>query len=735
MIMNDSRRSRTQTYRVALALTLVMLLSSCGGTASAPAAETTQPAAATAAASGPAATEPAATTMPEAAATEPAATTAPEAAATEPAATTAPEAATEPAEAAATEPAATTATGSAPAAALPESVPARNEAPTLAEQVKAGTLPPLAERVPAEPLTIPVLERIGEYGGDWSSGILGGSDAAWVGRTVLYDGLVRWNPEWTEVIPNIAKSWEVSADGTTYTFELREGMKWSDGESFTSADILFWAEDIAGNEELSPSGQPGWMKVNGEPAEITAPDEYTVVFKFGGPNGLFLQHLATTNGLGLVDAQAKYAKQFHPKYNPEAPALAEQAKLPGWVELFQNKVTSGPGGVNARVQNTELPTLAAWRLTNPINAGQNLVYERNPYYWKVDPEGNQLPYLDRVVYPLVEDVEVLTLKALNGEVDMMDRHIGTVPNKAVFMDQQEQGDYRFFETISAGMNTTSIAFNLTHKDPVKREIFNNRLFRQALSVAINRQEIIDLVFVGQGQPSQVAPRPESEFYNEEMATQYTEFDPEQAAQWLDEAGYTAGPDGKRLGPDGKPIVLSVEVPTGFGDRVDVMELVVGYWEDIGIDAQVVVQERALFYTRKAANDHDVGVFEGNPTVMLDPRWFFPYSEESIYGIAWQAWFNNPQDELAEEPPAETKRQMELYEQLTSTPDPEEQAELFKQIIQIAQEQFYSIGVSTLPNGYGIVKNNFHNVPGSMPNAFVYNNPGPTRPEQYFKSGQ
>ena len=119
--------------------------------------------------------------------------------------------------------------------------------------------------------------------------------------------------------------------------------------------------------------------------------------------------------------------------------------------------------------------------------------------------------------------------------------------------------------------------------------------------------------------------------------------------------------------------------------------------------------------------------------MLDPRWFFPYSNESIYGIGWQHWFNNPEDQRAVEPPAETKRQMDLYQQLKATPDPKAQADLFKQIIQIAQEQFYSVGISTLPDGYGIVKNDFHNVPDSMPNAFLYNNPGPTRPEQYFKS--
>ncbi|HSH80336.1 MAG TPA: ABC transporter substrate-binding protein, partial [Herpetosiphonaceae bacterium] len=621
----------------------------------------------------------------------------------------------------------------APAAQVPATVPAKNEAPMLAEQVQAGTLPPLAERVPKEPMAVPVVEKVGQYGGEWTSGILGGSDNAWLLRTAFYDNLVRWDTQWKDVIPDVAASWEVSDDGTTYTFKLREGMKWSDGKPFTSADILFYVQDIYGNEELSPGGQPGWLRAGGEQAEVTAPDPTTIVFKFPVPYGLFLQRLATPDARPLVDAQAEYAKQFHIKYNPQANDLAKQSNFPTWVELFQNKVTSGPGGVNARNQNVDLPTISAWRVTNAINQGNRMVLERNPYYWKVDPEGNQLPYIDRMVYPLIENREVLTLNALNGQVDMMDRHISTLANKAVFTDNQEQGNYRFFETVPDAMNTTVIALNLTHKDETKREIFNNKLFRQALSVAINRQEIIDLVYIAQGKPFQAAPRPESEFYDEEMATQFTEFDPEQAKQFLREAGLKEA-GGKWQTAAGQPFAFSIEVATGVADVTDVMELVVGYWQAIGLEVNLVTEERALFYTRKENNEHDANVWggDGGLAVVLEPRWYFPYSGESNFAMAWQYWFNNPQDERGQEPPAEVKKQMDLYNQLKAEPDPAKQSELMKQILQITKEQFYVIGVTLPPNGYGIVKNDFHNVPATMFNAYLWPHPGPTNPQQYYK---
>ncbi|MCB0120928.1 MAG: hypothetical protein KDE58_01730, partial [Caldilineaceae bacterium] len=337
-------------------------------------------------------------------------------------------------------------------------------------------------------------------------------------------------------------------------------------------------------------------------------------------------------------------------------------------------------------QNGDLPTIFPWILTTPYGAGTQVVAERNPYFWKVDSDGRQLPYIDRLVYDVGEDAEVLVLKALNGEIDMQDRHIASLSNKAVFVDNMEAGGYHFFDTIPSGMNNIAIALNLTHKDPMKREMYQNKDFRIALSHAINRQEIIDVVYVGQGEPYQLAPRPTSPFYNEQLAKQYTEYDPDLANEILDGIYPEKNADGIRLGPDGNPVTLIVDVTSNQQDRVDALGLIQGYWNAVGIDMQINSMDRSLLYTRKDSNEHDVSVWggDGGLDVVLEPRWYFPYSGESLYAEAWQSWFNNPTGEGAltppEEPPAGPKQQMELYREIQGTGDAAQQEELMKQIL-------------------------------------------------------
>jgi peptide/nickel transport system substrate-binding protein len=544
---------------------------------------------------------------------------------------------------------------------------------------------------------------------------------------------VRWTPDWSAVEPDMAESWDISPDGVTYTFHLREGMKWSDGKPFTSKDILFYMEDIYGNEELNPAGQQAHFKIGGKPAEVSAPDDNTIVFKFAGPNGLFLQRVATPDLLGVFNTQAEYAKQFHPKYNDKADEEAKAAQFPSWVEQFQAKVTFGPGGVNARISNIDLPTINGWVYKNAVGDGERVVTERNPYYWKVDPEGNQLPYIDRVIFEVVQDRDGLLLKALNGEIEMMDRNFNTLANKPVVVENAEKGGYRVYPETQSSSNTNAISLNLTHKNPVLNKVFNDKQFRIALSHAINRQEIIDTVYLGQGEAAQVAPLAGTEFYDEEMTKQYTEYDPEKAKQILTDAGYKLGADGLWADAEGNPIKFVIESATGVGDRADAMELVVQYWKAIGVGVELSVIERTLFYTRKEANDHDANVWgaDGGIGAVLEPRFIFPNGGESNYGEGWQYWYNNPKDERAIEPPEAPKKQMELYDQLKAEPDAAKQTELFKQIVQIAKEQFYTIGVSTQPDLYGIVKNNFHNVPESMVSAYLYPTPAPSNPVQFF----
>jgi peptide/nickel transport system substrate-binding protein len=619
----------------------------------------------------------------------------------------------------------------APAIDLPSTF---NEAPALAERVAAGSLPPVAERLPAEPMVVEVIDEIGEYGGEWRMGMVGSDDHVLILKTALYDGLVRWNRDWTGVVPNLAKSWEVNADGSQYTFFLREGVKWSDGAPFTSVDIMFWVEHVLPNEELTPS-YPDWLMVGDEQAQISAPNDYTIVFAWSQPNGLFLQNIAHPRGLEITHYQAEYAKQWHIDFNPEVTSLAEAENLPSWVDLWEVRVEFATGGTNALNQNPELPTLMPWIFTNALGDSEIVRLERNPYYWKVDAEGNQLPYIDTLAYELVTDREVLRLKAVAGEWTFQDRRIGGIEERAVFIENQERGNFGFIDVIPSNMNSVIIAPNLVHKDPVKREIYNNKLFRQALSVAINRQELIDTLSFGLGRPFQAAPRPESEFYDEEMATQFTAYDPEQANAWLDEAGYTRGPDGFRVGPDGNPIIIAIETSQGGDDTLDTAELVMGYWEEIGIQSNFTPSERSLLLERVDSNEHDLVLWAGEgglgADVILEARWYLPFNRWSFFAMPWHFWRNEPGNALAEEPPDEVKRQIELYDQIKMTADPEEQKALMRQVLQIAKEQFYVIGTTLPSEGYGLVNNNFRNVPDTLFSSFTWPQPGPAAPEQFF----
>jgi len=561
------------------------------------------------------------------------------------------------------------------------------EAPMLAERVSAGELPPVAERLPQNPLVVEPLERVGEYGGTWRAVLTGSGDQSWLVRTVGYENLVRWNPEWTEVIPNVAESFEVSEDGTQFTFRLREGMKWSDGAPFTADDILFWYEDIALNEELSPSA-PSLLQNGDDVGVVEKVDDTTVRISFETPNGLFLRRLATPDGDELTRFPRHYLERFHPAYNEDGlDALMQEYGVQNWVDLFEQ--VAGVDNSDIMWQNTDLPTLHAWVLKTPYDGTTTRVdFERNPYYFKVDPEGNQLPYIDHVRFEVVQEREVTLLKAIGGEIDFQWRRIGNLEQRPVLVDNAEEAGYHLHERVPASMNTGVFFLNLTHKNPVKRELYQNKDFRVGLSHAINRQEIIDVLFVSQGEPWQAAPRPESEYYDEAFAKQYTEFDVALANEHLDRAGLTERDgEGFRLGPDGERVTILAEVSEDTS-YVDVLGLMQRHFEEVGVELQIRALERSLYETRLQSNDLDASMWSGDGGlgIELDPRWYFPYNYESGFAVAWAYWYTK--DPRGEEPNSEAaKRQMELFDQLKATADEAEQEALMREILEIAEEEF------------------------------------------------
>jgi peptide/nickel transport system substrate-binding protein len=612
----------------------------------------------------------------------------------------------------------------------PEAALAYQEAPSLAELVAAGSLPPVNERLPQNPLVVEPVERVGTYGGNLRSALLGGANTGMLGRIVGYEHLARWAPDWSEVVPSVASAYEVSADSRSYTISLRPGMKWSDGAPFTADDIVFYVNDVYRNELIGGVGT--------NPYSVEKIDDYTFTITMEQPDGLFLQNLCYT-GSQWTQHPKHYLSQFHIDYNTtNLDELIAQNGADDWSHLFRLK-----GGViagtpyNAMWWNPELPRLHAWKMVQPYADGGRVTFERNPFYYMVDTAGNQLPYIDGMTFDVLEDAEVLLLKTLAGEVDMIQRSICTLANKPVIVDGSESGGYNLFEAVPSIMNTNVYQLNLTHKNEVVRTIFNNKDFRIGLSHAINRQEVLDTVYVSQGEPWQSAPRPESPLYDEQMAKQFTEFDLALANEHLDKVLPDKDGDGWRLKPDGGRMTFVLEVATGgeFPEMVDAANLVVNHWRAAGLDAILTPEDGSLMNSRISANDHDAAVWPGGSGMqdaLLNPYMYMPYAY-SFWSKAWYYWWRQPTGAGAEpqEPPASIQQQFALYDELTQTADSVEHERLLKEILAIARDEYFVIGLGLPVAVYGVRKNNLKNIPDSMPEAAVYPTPGPTNTAQYF----
>ncbi len=600
-----------------------------------------------------------------------------------------------------------------------------HEAPMLRVKVAAGELPPVEERLPEEPLVIMPVEEIGQYGGTWHRAWKGPSDGAAVTR-ICYDQILRWDRTGRKVLPNIARAWKFSDEGRTLTLYLRKGMKWSDGVPFTANDIIFWYKDIILNDELTPA-KPSWMIVGEKLGKVEKVDDYTVRLSFVQPYGILLQMLAYN---GYIFAPKHYLKDFHPSYTP-MDKLEEMTKKAGfqfWYQLFGIK--------NDYVQNPDRPTVRAWKPITPATA-THYIMQRNPYYWKIDPEGNQLPYIDRIDYALAEEPEIINFKAMSGEIDCQFRHL-ILTNYPIFMSSREKGNYRVLLWKPALGADAVLTPNLNCKDPVLHDIINDRRFRIALSVAINRDEINELCYLGLGEPRAATVVPECPAYEEKYAELYAEYDPKKADSLLDEMGLRWDKDHKyRLRPDGKVLSLTIEVVPGiFGPWVDVAQLVKEYWEKIGIKTAVKTEERSLFYQRVQAGDFDVAVWSMDWVLhpLVNPVRLIPYYPGgSRFAPLCAQWYQT-KGKGGVKPWGDLMKVIELYEKARLTMDEEERIRLTREIVRIHAENCWSIGtVGRTPStmGLGVVKNNFRNVPEVAVSDCVLSSPGNTDPPQYF----
>ncbi|HTY22206.1 MAG TPA: ABC transporter substrate-binding protein [Desulfomonilaceae bacterium] len=600
-----------------------------------------------------------------------------------------------------------------------------NEAPMITPLVKANELPPVDERLPKSPPVVYPIEKSGAYGGTWRRAYIGLSDLVG-GRRILYDPLVRWSQDF-EIVPNLAEKWEIDETGRIFTFYLVKGVRWSDGAPFTADDIIFYFEDILSNRDLTPS-LPRWVSPDGIPPKVTKIDDYAIRIEFAKPYSLFLQRLACPEGMELVTKPKHYLKKFHKRYAEpeELQALMKEKKASSWLKLFEDAA----GLRHALFVNTDLPSVCAWITKVPAPATR-LVMQRNPFYWKVDPNGNQLPYIDSIVHELLAEPQTILLKAIAGEIDMQGRLLGGMQNSILLVADKSKGKYKLVPKMSTASVGLLLAPNLNHKNPEMRKILSDHRFRKALSHAINRNEINKIVYRGQGVPRQAAPLKESPFYSESYEKAYLEYAPEKARALLDEMGVKVGSRGKRIGPDGKPIRLVLDV-TVVQDWIDAAEIIATSLDKIGIDTEVKTETRALFRLRVQSAAHDIALWpgDGGMECLLEPRWYFPYSTESLNAPLYGLWYQT-RGKQGEEPPAELRELMEVYDTILTTTSQDKMKELFEKIITANEKNLWVIGLVSEPPDYYVATINFHNLPKKDFQSWIYPNPGPVHPEQFF----
>ncbi len=603
-----------------------------------------------------------------------------------------------------------------------------SEAPALKIKVAIGELPPVEERLPEEPMVIAPKEEIGKYGGSIRTWALDPTVLGWDEVTLRAQALLNLTPDKTTVIPNIAKGWDLSEDYKTLTVFLRKGMKWSDGELFTASDVMFWYEDIFLNDELTPVKPSMWVS-GGEPVRAEKIDDYTVRFQFAEAYPVILQHLTAIWGANPF-APEHYLKEYHIKYNPKANEIAKERGYEAWYQLFK---FHAPENFQARL-DPDRPVILPWMLEKSDATG-NRYFVRNPYYWKIDTAGNQLPYVDRLVRSLVGSMEVRDMMYAAGEIDWGAANM-PMAQYPFFKKNEEKAKYHVLEWRAGWGSDIAIQFNLTYpKDPVLVDIFKDIRFRQAMSLAINRDDINNTFYFGKGVPRQATLTSNCSFYEDWMGKYYAEHDPEKANQLLDEMGLKWDKEHEhRLRPDGERLTLIMELAMGHGyDRERSYLLIRDYWKEVGVELVIKTIARALYFERGGANQLQMGAWglPGEESGAWMNPWsnFAPYWGDRYVGIPWKEWWDTD-GKSGEEPPEDVKRLFELAEKWPTTlPGTEEYERIGKELVTINLNNLFVIGaVGWLPWPV-VCKDALKNTPGHDTSGPVFYH----IPEQWFWS--
>jgi peptide/nickel transport system substrate-binding protein len=548
---------------------------------------------------------------------------------------------------------------------------------------------PAAAGPPAEPWVVDfdaTGKTIGKPGGELHT-LVGRAKDTRLMVVYGYARLVGYDQQ-LQLVPDILKEVEVE-DGRRFTLHLRRGHLWSDGAPFTSEDFRYWWEDVANNPALSPTGPSPDLYVDGELATVEFPDELTVRYSWSKPNPFFLPALAMATPM-FIYMPAHYLKQFHERYaDPDQlAALVQETQARDWAQLH------GRHDDMYKFENPDLPTLQPWRVTTAPPA-ERFVFERNPNFHRVDPSGQQLPYIDRVVLDVVDN-KLVPIKTGAGETDLQSRGL-FFKHYTFLKESEERSNLRTYLWQTARGAHLALYPNLNAHDKAWRELFRDVRFRRALSLAVDREEINQILYFGLGFGGNNTVLPQSPLYEPQYREQWAAFDLAQANALLDEIGLTGRSDaGLRLLPDGRPLELIVETAGEDTEQADVLELVAESFLQLGLKIHTKPLQREVFRNRIFSGETLMSIWygleNGIPSADMSPGEFVPSSQQQLQWPMWGQYHETKGQ--AGEPPdlPEAARLLELFGAWRTAASTEERRGIWQEILAINAEQVYSIGL-------------------------------------------
>ena len=559
----------------------------------------------------------------------------------------------------------------------------------LDEQLRARSLPPLSERLPKRPriVGLKAMGRTpGRYGGTVRTIIGSGKDVRLMtiygyARLVGYDEHLVFQPDILEAFQ--------SENDTVFTFTIRDGHKWSDGSPLTTDDFRYWWEDVLLNKDLTPGGGSLDLRVDGNLPRFEVLDALTVRYSWERPNPNFLPSLAGPQPLIIVGPSA-YLKQFHKKHQDEfrLAALMKENRVKKWADLHIKMSRE------YRPENPDLPTLYPWRNTTAPPAEQ-FIFERNPYFHRVDENGRQLPYIDRFILN-VSSSSIIPAKTGAGESDLQANGIDFT-DYTFLKDAEDRYPVKVDLWKVTRGSRVAILPNLNCGDEVWRALFRDVRVRRALSLAIDRHEINMAVFYGLGTASADTVLPESPLYKPEYANAWIDHDPEKANQLLDEVGlHNRNDDGFRLLPDGRPAEITIETPGESTLDTDVLELVTDHWRKIGIALFTHTSQRDIFRSRAQAGHIMMsiwyGIENGVPTADMNPQQLAPTSDDQLQWPIWgMHYLSLGQNGKAPDLP-EAMELVKLQNSWRESSNMPERTAIWQKMLSIFTDQVFSIGL-------------------------------------------